>query len=144
MEAMGESRSSFSKEDIDPKRAASFWSKVQVWDPHDCWPWLQSCGSHGYGQTWTGKTVTLAHRMAWVLAVGTIPAGLTIDHMCRNRTCQNPRHLRLMSNVENASANGASLRTHCPQRHEYDEANTYVDTKGHRRCRQCARDRRKR
>ncbi len=30
--------------------------------------------------------------------------------------------------------------THCPQGHEYDEANTYVRPNGHRVCRTCRRD----
>jgi hypothetical protein len=30
-------------------------------------------------------------------------------------------------------------KTHCPQGHEYTEANTYVDGKGSRNCRACAR-----
>lgn len=30
--------------------------------------------------------------------------------------------------------------THCPQGHEYDEANTYVTKIGHRKCRTCRRE----
>ena len=140
---MGEASSDFGRDALDAKSASTFWSKVQVGDPHDCWPWLQSCGSHGYGQTWTGSHVVLAHRVAWVLTVGTIPANLTIDHVCRNKRCVNPMHLRLLTNVENGRGNGNSLKTHCPARHEYTEANTYRNKRGHRFCRQCRRDKRK-
>jgi hypothetical protein len=31
-------------------------------------------------------------------------------------------------------------RTHCPQKHEYTEANTYITPKGARMCRTCSRD----
>jgi hypothetical protein len=32
----------------------------------------------------------------------------------------------------------ASKRTHCPQGHAYDEANTRVNARGWRRCRRCS------
>jgi hypothetical protein len=32
-----------------------------------------------------------------------------------------------------------AAKTHCPQGHPYDETNTYIDTDGGRRCRECAR-----
>lgn len=119
---------------------ATFWSHVAVGDPDDCWLWLRSSGSHGYGQTWDGTTVRLAHRIAWELTHGPIPNDLTIDHVCRVRTCCNPAHLRLLSNLANASDNGQARRTHCPQGHEYTKENTYVRTnrKGpSRSCRIC-------
>jgi hypothetical protein len=34
-----------------------------------------------------------------------------------------------------------SGKTHCPQNHEYDEANTYVDKRGYRYCIKCMRER---
>jgi hypothetical protein len=114
-----------------------WWEHVDVHAPDECWPWMQSCGSHGYGQTWDGRTVRLAHRVAWTLVHGPIPEDMTVDHICRNRPCCNPWHLRLLSNVDNARDNGAARRTHCPQGHPYDEANTYVNARGHRQCRAC-------
>lgn len=46
--------------------------------------------------------MTTAHRAAWVAVNGLIPAGLTIDHTCKNRRCVNPTHLRALPNYENA------------------------------------------
>lgn len=113
--------------------------------PDSCWEWLQSCGSHGYGQTWDGVTVRLAHRVAWTLHYGQqVPEGMTIDHECRNRRCCNPSHLRLMENERNARDNGNARKSHCPQGHAYDDTNTYTHpTKGYRTCRRCARERRR-
>jgi hypothetical protein len=118
----------------------SFWTKVDIRSENECWPWKLSTGSHGYGQTWDKITVRVAHRCAWELTYGRIPVGLTIDHLCRNRRCCNPQHLRLLTNLENASSNGNAIKTHCLRGHLFDEENTYVDRKGHRRCRQCAKD----
>ena len=32
-----------------------------------------------------------------------------------------------------------AAKTHCPHGHEYTEENTYIDPKGSRRCRECAK-----
>ena len=67
-----------------------------------------SVASHGYAQIgWTDKDgghyMVLCHRAAWVHHHGMqIPDGMTIDHLCKNRQCVNPDHLRLLSNFENA------------------------------------------
>lgn len=37
-----------------------------------------------------------------------------------------------------------SGKTHCPQKHPYDDANTYIDPDGSRQCRECRRDRKRR
>ena len=119
---------------------SNWWDKVEVGNDDECWLWKQSTGSHGYGQTWDGNTVILSHRVAWVLSNGQdIPEGMTIDHICRVRKCCNPSHLRMLSNIDNAKDNGQSLKTHCPRNHPYDDINTYIDSKGHRRCRECAK-----
>lgn len=118
-----------------------WWRDVERGAPDACWPWLKSTASHGYGQTWDGTTVRLAHRVAWALTYGAIPADLTIDHLCHNRVCCNPAHLRLLSNVENATANQQGTKTHCPRGHPYegDNLKTYTNPKGQtcRKCRAC-------
>ena len=107
----------------------------------DCLVSSYSVGSHGYSQIgWAedGKTrMRLGHRVAWEATHGAIPDDLTIDHICRNRRCCNVAHLRLMSNVDNARDNGNHRKTHCPHGHPYDDANTYVNPRGHRTCRTC-------
>ena len=118
-----------------------FWSQVDKRGPGECWPWRKSVGSHGYGQTWDGITVRLAHRCAWTLTFGPIPTDLTIDHACRTPRCCNPEHLRLMTNLDNATSNGNKVKTHCIHGHEFSPENTRLDGRGHRRCLTCARQR---
>lgn len=115
-------------------------------DPGPCWLWPKSIGSHGYGQVgWQRedgtRTTTTAHRVAWVAAGHTLTPGMDVHHECFTNPCVNHHHLTEISPSENRRDNLQRTKTHCPQGHEYDQANTYVDPKGHRRCRACNRSR---
>ena len=74
-----------------------------------CWISTYSVASHGYAQIgWqNGKErhSVLAHRAAWTHVNGQVPIGMTLDHLCKNRRCVNPAHLRLLPNWENARRN---------------------------------------
>lgn len=128
----------------DPDR---FWAKVAKGEPNDCWLWIGWRNADGYGliddRPRTG--VRRAHRVAYEFSIGPIPDGLQLDHLCRNPPCVNPRHLEPVTNQENTrrGAHG-SLITSCPKGHPYDDANTYVDPDGARRCRRCHRERMRR
>lgn len=123
------------------------WINVAVGDWDACWPWLRSTGSHGYGQIgWSDKGIAdlvLTHRLAYELAYGLIPDAMTVDHECRFRRCCNPIHLRLMTNVDNATSNGNKIKTKCKRGHAFTVENTRTNARGHRWCRQCGRDRKR-
>ncbi|MDA8440468.1 MAG: HNH endonuclease signature motif containing protein [Propionibacterium sp.] len=94
---------------VIPERAALRAATAYVVDEASgCWISTYSCGSHGYAQvSWDegDRTIrcTTAHRAAWVHWSGAqIPTGMTIDHLCKNRKCVNPDHLRMLTNHENA------------------------------------------
>jgi len=78
-----------------------FWDKVEKTET--CWNWMGAPMSTGYGRfkDSAGKT-TLAHRTSYAIENGEIPAGLHVDHICHNRHCVNPDHLRLTTRVQNA------------------------------------------
>lgn len=108
----------------------------------ECWRWTGARHPAGYG-TFGDH---LAHRRSYELHVGPIPAGLTLDHLCRNRWCVNPAHLEAVPLVENVMRGESpparnARKTHCPQGHPYDEANTYWTSNGWRICRACNRER---
>ena len=118
------------------------WQRVEVGSLTQCWPWRLSTGSHGYGQVgWSlgdGRhSMTTAHRVAWQALFGPLPEGLTVDHVCHNRVCCNPTHLRLLTNRDNAADNGQRDKSHCPKGHVYAGTNLIVNRKGHRFCRRC-------
>lgn len=115
-----------------------FIAKVAITDPAECWEWTAGKRSHkGYGG-FNGKHY--AHRFAYELAVGPIPDGLTLDHLCRNRLCVNPDHLEPVTARENTlrgeSPNVVTARTGvCKRGHSMDDA--YIERDGSRQCRHC-------
>ena len=55
----------------------------------------------GYGRVWMGRRWQ-AHRLAWTMAVGPIPDGMQVNHLCHNRACIRIDHLRLGTHQDNA------------------------------------------
>lgn len=90
-----------------------FWNHIdKTSSPNGCWLWTASTIPSGYGQIRVpllGRSI-VAHKFSYVIHKGEIPAGLYIDHICHERTCVNPDHLRLATNKQNME-NLAGLRT---------------------------------
>ncbi len=113
-------------------------------EDNGCWRWTGLLDHDGYGRFWTRGRWRILHRVAYETLRGPIPDGLTIDHLCRNRACFNPEHLEPVTLQENQRRGRAvSPKTHCIHGHVYDEANTTIDGNGARRCKTCARQKRR-
>lgn len=67
-----------------------------------------------------------------------IRGGLTAAQRESSRRYQ--AHRRMSESAQGMAAVNFS-KTHCPQMHLYDFENTYVDSRGNRHCRACARER---
>lgn len=116
--------------------------------PTGCWIWQREI-HNTYGRVgWRApdgrKVNAWAHRVMYQAFKGPIPDGLEIDHLCHVTACVNPVHLEAVTHQENVlRSSGPSARcatrTHCPEGHPYDVANTVVD-EGSRRCRICRRE----
>lgn len=115
-----------------------FWEKVDK--SADCWEWtaykLQGYGRFGVGSG-SDHRIVYAHRWAWESVSGPIPDGLTVDHLCRNRGCQNPDHMEVVTGAENTRRKPRP--THCPQGHEYTAENLIPRKDGAKQCRECNR-----
>lgn len=121
-------------------------------EPGGCSEWSGPKTGGGYGIFFTydsGKQRNVgAHRYAYELHVGPIPDGLVIDHLCGTRACTVPEHLEAVTQRENVHRSEGrtavnARKTHCPQGHPYDEANTYT-YRGMRSCRACGVEKRRR
>lgn len=120
--------------------AERFFAKVDKTD--DCWLWRGGTGGNHYGKfrPYPGAKHTSAHRIAYELIVGPIPAGLHLDHVCQNPQCVNPAHLEPVTAAENRRRQSAR-QTHCRRGgHPLSGSNLYVGKDGRRYCRRCRRD----
>lgn len=121
-------------------------ARVRVEDESQCWVWRGYVGVNGYGELSIGPRASRvrhrAHRLAFYAWRGEILQPLVIDHVCRNRRCCNPAHLRQVTvarnNIENSSSVGAINfgKTHCARGHLLSGPNLRL-YRGERECRRC-------
>jgi hypothetical protein len=130
------------------------WAKIEKRGPDECWPWTAATnaspnargGPYGkLGDQHPSRKTVLAHRVVYAEAVGPIPDGFQVDHLCGFSLCCNPAHLEAVppseNNARSTSPTSANItKTHCPQGHEYTVENTgYRKDVRYRYCRTCAR-----
>jgi hypothetical protein len=122
-----------------------FARKVVVNAATGCWEWRGQRTHNGYGRFRVGPKRILVHRFTYERAVGPIPDGMEIDHLCRNPACCYPRHLEVVTHREN-TLRGTSptadyaAQTHCKRGHEFTPENTYIiPSSGSRQCLTCKR-----
>lgn len=109
-----------------------------------CWNWTRALQNRGYGYVAFNGKMRLAHRVIYELLVGPIPSDKELHHVCHNRRCVNPEHLKLVTHhehvlLDNTIARRNALATHCVHGHPFDDENTHIRTDGKRYCRACAR-----
>ena len=78
----------------------------------ECWFWLGNVDEYGYGRV--GGRKRRAHRVWFELVRGPIPAGMDLDHLCRNRRCVRPDHLEIVTRQENIRRGVAARKARGP------------------------------
>lgn len=122
----------------------AFFSKVER--TASCWFW-KACKTHdGYGRFKRDSKQYMAHRFIYEKLIEKIKKDLVLDHMCRNRSCVNPKHLRQVTIYVNLTQNSLSpsainfAKTHCKRGHKFTKENTLKQRRGKNRyCRTCMR-----
>ena len=97
--------------------------------------------TNGYSRIRINNKNIQAHRWAWELVNGQIPDEFVIDHICRNRKCVLPEHLRMVTQQENimAGLHNIDNRSHCNQGHPFVKENIMIRKSGKRECAECNR-----
>jgi hypothetical protein len=103
------------------EQIARFWAKVRKTET--CWYWLGAISQTGYARFGAKH---YAHRIAWELEHGTVlptraESNLSLDHLCRVRSCVNPAHMELIEQGENIRRGEKCNGEECPHGHPFPE-----------------------
>ena len=93
--------------ELTERQLANFWAKIDKTET--CWNWTAGT-SHGYGVFHVGRKARPAHRVSYQIHVGAIQEGRQLDHICHNRPCVNPAHLRPVTAKQNCENAGGAQR----------------------------------
>ena len=102
-----------------------FWGKVEI--TTECWIWRGSVNTYGYPLFWDGEKTM----QAVPFLLGHVERGFHRHHLCRNKLCVRPDHLRVIGAGEHVRLHAVRRKT-CPYGHSYSGRN-----ERQRVCRTC-------
>lgn len=135
----------FKVDNLEPDYIQRLFSHINFDKISGCWLWLGNKNKTGYGRFRYKGPKVLVHRLmySWVYGVGLAKkisnTNLILDHVCNNKNCCNPAHLRLTTHKVNVlRGNGPSAKcarkTHCKSGHLLEERR---NPQGKRFCQPC-------
>lgn len=115
----------FKLNESDKKR---FLSKIKIDPITKCWNWTRTKCKFGYGYFRYKRQTYRVHRFAYAWLIKPIPSArygknvLIFDHLCKNTSCCNPKHLELVTQKENMLRGNSAMaintkKTHCIHGH---------------------------
>lgn len=88
------------------EKHVAFWKNRRQW-PDQCVEWegrtRNDYGIARFASKHPRQIDLMVHRVAYLVAFGTIPDGLVVHHKCNNKLCMNPAHLEAMDRSRNAT-----------------------------------------
>ena len=83
--------------------------------PAPCLIWRHGLSEGGYGKMQRENSTDLAHRVAYRISRGNIPAGARILHLCHRRSCIQPAHLYAGTAQDNEEDKRARFSNQVPR-----------------------------
>lgn len=121
-----------------PNTKADIYKRIDMRGRNECWPWTGYVNPYGYAVARMSGKHCQVHRLVYAWEYGAIPEGWdwTIDHICFNRSCLNPRHLRLMPRSQNAARKQIHEMHICKRGHDLTVTGKDIGN-GRRQCVEC-------
>ena len=97
----------FKVDNLDPKTIKRLFTKISFDEITGCWNWTGNKNQNGYGRVRYLGNKVFVHRLmfAWITGKSLSKIisrdNLIIDHICNNKACCNPDHLRLTTHKVN-------------------------------------------
>lgn len=85
-----------------------FWAKVDK--SGECWQWTGGRDRDGYGRFWLDGWTQAAHRVSYIWSQPADIDGFQLDHVCHNKSCVRPDHLRPVDNKQNQENRSGAQR----------------------------------
>lgn len=114
-------------------------SNLRIKSRHSCWLFDRKPTPHGYGQIGARKGTVRAHRALYEFFYGRLNSKKLLHHICENKMCANPSHLKPMTQREHGLHHRPKF---CKNGHPMKGENVMSNWK-QRYCRECHIIRRK-